>query len=175
MDVYGTYGNDLYPKQDVFKYPKAGEKNAEVSLWMYDVSNQKSTEIVLGDYHYIPRLKWSQANNLLSVQTTNRHQNELKLHFVNTDDFSVQTILTETDKAYVDVTDDLTFLEDNSFIWTSEKDGWKHIYHYDESGQLKNQVTQGNWEVTNYYGYNPKNKRIYYQSTETGECQPSCI
>lgn len=168
MDVYGTYGNDLYPNQDVFKYPKAGEKNAEVSLHMYDVNTGHSTEIELGEYHYIPRLKWSQNNNLLSVQTTNRHQNELKLHLVNTDDFSNKTILTATDKAYVDVDDDLTFLEDNSFIWTSEQDGWNHIYHYSENGKLINQVTKGDWEVTSYYGYHPKTKRIFYQSTETG-------
>ncbi|MBS3738047.1 MAG: S9 family peptidase [Psychroflexus sp.] len=168
MDVYGTYGNDLYPKQDVFKYPKAGEKNAEVSLHIYNVKSDRSNEINLGDYHYIPRLKWSQKTNLLSAQTTNRHQNELKLHLVNTDNFSVETILTATDKAYVDVDDDLTFLEDNSFIWTSEQDGWNHIYHYSENGKLINQVTDGNWEVTNYYGYDSKTKRIFYQSTETG-------
>jgi dipeptidyl-peptidase-4 len=77
-------------------------------------------------------------------------------------------VLTEIDEAYVDVTDNLTFLDDNSFIWTSEKDGWNHVYHYAENGKLLNQVTKGNWEVTNYYGFNPKAKRIYYQSTETG-------
>lgn len=168
MDIYGTYGNDLYPDQQVFKYPKAGEADSKVSLYIYDLNKKTSTEIDLGNPYYIPRLKWSKANNLLSVQTTNRKQNELKLHFVNTKDYSVETILTETDKAYVDVTDDLTFLDDNSFIWTSEKDGWKHIYHYDDEGSLINQVTDGEWEVTNYYGYSPKSKRIYYQSTETG-------
>jgi dipeptidyl-peptidase-4 len=168
MDVYGTYGNDLYPNQDVFKYPKAGEKNAEVSLHMYDLKTGKSTEIDLGDYEYIPRLRWTQKDNLLSVQTTNRKQNALKLHLVNTEDLSVNTVLTDADEAYVDVTDDLTFLEDNSFIWTSEKDGWKHIYHYAENGKLLKQITDGEWEVTSYYGYSKKNKRIYYQSTETG-------
>jgi len=168
MDVYGTYGNDLYPKQDVFKYPKAGENNAKVSCHMYNLNSGKSTEVELGDYHYIPRLKWTQNNTLLSVQTTNRKQNILKLHLVNTEDLAVNTVLTETDEAYVDVTDNLTFLDDNSFIWTSEKDGWNHIYHYKENGKLINQVTKGNWEVTNYYGYNSKENRIYFQSTETG-------
>jgi dipeptidyl-peptidase-4 len=168
MDVYGTYGNDLYPNQDVFKYPKAGEKNAEVSLHMYDLKTDNSTEIDLGEYEYIPRIKWSQKDNLLSVQTTNRKQNVLKLHLVNTQDLSVNTVLTDADEAYVDVADDLTFLEDNSFIWTSEKDGWKHIYHYAENGKLLKQITDGDWEVTSYYGYSKENKRIYYQSTETG-------
>jgi dipeptidyl-peptidase-4 len=168
MDIYGTYGKNLYPDQEVFKYPKAGENNSKVSLHIYDLSQGTTRAIDLNDPHYIPRLKWTNANNLLSVQTTNRKQNELKLHFVNTEDYSVDTILTETDKAYVDVTDDLTFLDDNSFIWTSEKDGWKHIYHYAANGKLINQVTDGEWEVTKYYGYSPKWKRIFYQSTETG-------
>ena len=62
----------------------------------------------------------------------------------------------------------MTFLKDNSFIWTSEKDGYNHIYHYDKSGKLKNQVTKGKWEVTSYYGFDEKNKTIYYQSVENG-------
>jgi dipeptidyl-peptidase-4 len=151
MDMYGTYGNDLYPSQQVFKYPKAGEADSKGSLPIYDVNKKASTKINLGNPYYIPRLKWSKANNLLSVQTTNRKQNELVLHFVDTKDYSVKAIHTETDEAYVDVADDLTFLDDNSFIWTSEKDGWKHIYHYDSEGDLINQVTDGEWEVTNQF------------------------
>jgi dipeptidyl-peptidase-4 len=168
MDMYGTYGNDLYPSQDVFKYPKAGEKNAEVSLHIYNSKTGSTKDIDLGEYYYIPRLKWTKKDNILSVQTTNRHQSEIQVNFVNADNNSVKVVLTETDKAYVDITDNLTFLEDNSFIWTSEKDGWNHIYHYAENGKLLNQVTEGDWEVTKYYGYNPKDKRVYYQSTETG-------
>ena len=168
MDMYGTYGQDLYPSQEVFKYPKAGEKNAKVSLHIYDVNTQQSSMIDLGDYEYIPRLQWTKKNNLLSVQTTNRHQNELKLWLVDAASKKASLVLTETDEAYVDVTDNLTFLQDNSFIWSSEKDGWNHLYHYSENGKLKNQLTKGNWEVTRYYGYDAKSKRIFYQSTENG-------
>ena len=67
-----------------------------------------------------------------------------------------------------DVTDNLTFLKDNSFIWTSEKDGFNHIYVYDKTGKLKNQVTKGNWEVTAYYGLDEKTKTVFYQSVENG-------
>ncbi len=168
MDMYGTYGQDLYPSQEVFKYPKAGEKNAKVSLHIYDVNTKQSSKVDLGDYEYIPRLQWTKKNNLLSVQTTNRHQNELKLWLVDAASKKASLVLTETDEAYVDVTDNLTFLDDNSFIWSSEKDGWNHLYHYSESGKLKNQLTKGNWEVTRYYGYDDKSKRIFYQSTENG-------
>ena len=98
----------------------------------------------------------------------NRHQNNLDLIFVNTKTNEAKVVLNDSDKAYVDVTDNLTFLDDNSFIWTSEKDGWNHIYHYDKNGKLINQITKGDWEVTNYYGFDPKSKTIFYQSTENG-------
>ncbi|SHE72214.1 dipeptidyl-peptidase-4 [Psychroflexus salarius] len=168
MDRYGRYGQDLYPSQEVFKYPKAGEDNAKVSLHIYDLNQKSNLDVKLGNYEYIPRLGTTQNENTFSVQTTNRHQNELKLYHVNGKTAQANLILTETDPAYVDVTDNLTYLEDNSFIWTSEKDGWRHIYHYSADGTLLNQVTDGNWEVTNYYGYDANSKRIFYQSTETG-------
>ncbi len=167
MDIYGE---ELYPQQQVFKYPKAGENNSKVSLHLYDVSKASTQNVALNaekDY-YIPRIKFTNNSNVLSVQTQNRHQNQLNLLFVDANSGKTSTILTEKDKAYVDVTDNLTFLNDNSFIWTSEKDGYNHIYHYNNDGSLKKQVTTGNWEVTNYYGYNKSNETIYYQSVENG-------
>lgn len=167
MDMYNE---GLYPTQSVFKYPKAGEKNAEVSLHIFDVKTNKTAKIDLGKYtdFYIPRIKWTNETNTLSAQVLNRHQNNLDLHFIDASTGKTRIVLNEKDEAYVDVTDNLTFLKDNSFIWTSEKDGYNHIYHYDQNGKLKKQVTKGNWEVTAYYGFDEKNKTIYYQSVENG-------
>lgn len=167
MDIYNS---GLYPAQYVFKYPKAGEKNSEVSLHMYDVNQKTTQQIALGNYQdfYIPRIKWTNDNNYLSVQVMNRHQNNLDLHFVDARTGTTKIVLNEKDKYYIDITDNLTFLDDNSFIWTSEKDGFNHIYHYDKNGKLLNQVTKGNWEVTDYYGYDAKTKKIFYQSVENG-------
>jgi dipeptidyl-peptidase-4 len=117
---------------------------------------------------YIPRIKWSNDAAILSAQYINRHQNELDLWMINADGMTSNLVLEERDEAYVDVTSDLTFLSDHSFIWTSERDGFNHIYHYDRTGKLINQITKGNWEVTNYYGYDAKTKRIFYQSVENG-------
>src|SRR5690606_7019276 len=131
------------PQQQVFKYPKAGENNSKVSLHLYDVSKASTRNVALNaekDY-YIPRIKFTNKNNVLSVQTLNRYQNQLNLYFVDVNSAEANTILTEKDKAYVNVTDNLTFLNDNSFIWTSEKNGYNHIYHYDDKGSLKKQVT----------------------------------
>ncbi|KOY52125.1 S9 family peptidase [Polaribacter dokdonensis] len=165
MDIVGK---ELYPDQQVFKYPKAGEKNADVTLHMYTLTNRTTKKISLGDYEYIPRIKWSNNDAILIATTLNRYQNNLKLHKVNALRSSSTVLLNETDKAYIDITDNLTFLTDNSFIWTSERDGFNHIYHYDFNGNLINQITKGDWEVTNYYGFNPTKKTIYYQSVENG-------
>ena len=168
MDVYGT---ELYQTQQKFKYPKAGELNSEVTLFIYDLLKSESKKVFLNaDYkdYYIPRIKWTNDPEILSAQYMNRHQNKLDLWMINANGYESLIALTEEDKAYVDVTFDLTFLPDNSFIWTSEKSGNNHIYHYSLDGQLKNQVTKGNWEVSDYYGYDAANRKIFYQSTENG-------
>lgn len=164
------FHKDLYPSIETFKYPKAGEKNSEVSLHVYDVVGNASKKVDLGKYNdfYIARLQWTNDNNILSAQVLNRHQDNLDLLFVDGNTAAAKVILNEKDKAYVDVTDNLTFLKDNSFIWTSEKDGFNHIYVYDKTGKLNKQVTKGNWEVTSYYGFNEKTKTVFFQSTENG-------
>ncbi|WP_406682905.1 S9 family peptidase [Seonamhaeicola sp. MEBiC1930] len=168
MDIYGT---GLYQTQQVFKYPKAGEANSVVSLYIYSLESNNSIEVKVDKPYkdfYIPRIEWTNDSNTLSAHYMNRHQNELDLWLINAETSSSEIVLSEKDKAYIDVTDNLTFLKDNSFIWTSEKDGYNHIYHYDKKGKLINQVTKGKWEVTDYYGYDEKTKRIFYQSVENG-------
>ncbi len=168
MDMYGTA---LYPEQSVFKYPKAGEANAIVSLHMYDLKSKKIKNVKVSKAYsdfYIPRIKWTNSPDVLSAQYINRHQNELDLWLINANDMTANLVLEEKDKAYIDVTDNLTFLKDNSFIWTSEKDGYNHIYHYSKEGKLINQVTKGPWEVTTYYGFDEKNNTVFYQSVENG-------
>lgn len=171
------FHQDLYPKTETFKYPKAGEKNAQVSLHIYDVTTNKSNPIQLGNYSdfYIPRIEWTNEANVLAVKILNRHQNNLDLLFVDATTKTSKVVLSEKDKAYIDFvdTDNLTFLKDNSFIWTSEKDGFNHIYLYDSKGKLKSQVTKGNWEVTSYYGFDEKTNTVFYQSTENGSINRS--
>ncbi|WP_291151582.1 S9 family peptidase [Flavobacterium sp. UBA7680] len=164
------FKKDLYPTIETFKYPKAGEKNSVVSLHIYDAAGNASKKVNLGNYNdfYIARMQWTNDNNTLSAQVLNRHQDNLDLLFIDGTTAAAKVVLNEKDKAYVDVTDNLTFLKDNSFIWTSEKDGFNHIYVYDKTGKLKNQVTKGNWEVVSYYGFDEKTKTIFYQSTENG-------
>ena len=165
MDVYGS---GLYQQPYVFKYPKAGEKNSIVALNVYDVNSKtrKVVDLKRKEEFYIARINYSPTGQL-AAQVLNRNQNVLDFYNVDMNG-NASIAFTEKDDAYVDVTDDLTFLEDGSFLWTSEKDNWRHIYLYDASGEEKRQITSGDWDVTSYYGYDPKSKRIYYQSTEDG-------
>ena len=166
------FGKDLYPKIETFKYPKAGERNSLVSLHLYNVDSKKEKNVDLSNYtdFYIPRIEWTNDANILSAKILNRHQDNLDLIFVDGTTAATKVVLNEKEKSYIDFidTDNLTFLKDNSFIWTSEKDGFNHIYLYDKTGKLKNQVTKGNWEVTSYYGLDEKSNTVFYQSTENG-------
>jgi len=143
-----------------------------VSLHLYDVDSKATKNVNLSQYNdfYIPRIEWTNDANVLSAKILNRHQDNLDLLFVDGNTAEAKVVLNEKDKAYIDFidTDNLTFLKDNSFIWTSEKDGFNHIYWYDKTGKLRNQVTKGNWEVTTYYGFDEKTGTVYYQSTENG-------
>ncbi len=165
-----VYNKGLYPSPETFKYPKAGEKNSAVSLHIYNLATGEDKTINLGNYtdFYIPRLQWTTEANTLSVQVINRHQNSLDLIFVDANTGTANIVLNEKSDTYVDVTDNLTFLNDNSFIWTSERDGYNHIYHYGKTGKLIKQVTTGKWEVTSFYGFDDKTGNIFYQSVEGG-------
>lgn len=172
MDVYE---DGLYPSQQTFKYPKAGEKNSLVSLHLYDLEKKEKSRIDLQSFepYYIPRIQWTQEDDQLVITTINRHQNNLNLISFFADKNETSLLLNEKDAAYVNIKDDLTFLHDNSFIWSSDSDGFNHLYHYDSKGKLKNQITTGNWEVTTYYGFDKKTNRVFYQSTEEGSVNRS--
>jgi dipeptidyl-peptidase-4 len=121
---------------------------------------------------YIPRIKWTQDGNVLSVQRLNRLQNKWELLLADASTGGTSVIVTEESKTYIDITDNLTFLQDGKgFIITSEKDGYNHIYLHDMQGKQLRQLTSGNWMVTQLYGVNAKGTDIFYQSTEEGSTQ----
>ncbi len=165
------YQKSLYPTDYRFKYPKAGEKNSVVSAHLYRLDNSKTTQLNLTNFknYYIPNvIQTAKADEMILI-TSERVQNASDVLKVNTKTGSVTKLFTETDEKWVD-TDNVTmeFLDDNSFIWGSERDGNRHLYWYDQNGKLKKQITKGNWEVTDYYGFNPKTKEVLVQTTEKG-------
>lgn len=158
----------LYPTQEVFKYPKAGEENSVVRIYFYNLKEDKSTYIYTEkDYEYIPRIKWTKNSNILALYGMNRHQNELDFVLADAKSNTNRVLFTEKDNYYIDIHDNLTFLPDDNFIWTSEKDGFNHIYIKGLDGS-EQQITKGNWEVTSFDGVDSDKMELYYRSTEEG-------
>lgn len=165
------YGKQLYPSEMRFKYPKAGEKNSMVSAHLYRLDSQKTIALNLSNFknYYIPNVYKTAKPDEIVLITSDRLQNASDVLKVNTKTGTIQKLFTESDDKWIE-TDNVTleFLADNSFIWGSERDGNRHLYWYDQSGKLKKQITKGNWEVTDYYGFNPKTKEVLVQTTEKG-------
>lgn len=168
-----TYKGQLYPEEYKFKYPKAGEENSKVKIFIYNVARESKVPVDIGERAdiYIPRIKWTNDETTLSVQRMNRLQNRLELLFADAVTGKTRIVLKELSETYIDVTDNLTFLDGNEFIWSSEKDGYNHLYMYDAAGNEKVQLTTGEWDVTAFYGIDAKGKNFYYQSSEEGPTQ----
>ncbi|MEZ4895610.1 MAG: S9 family peptidase [Saprospiraceae bacterium] len=160
------YYDEPYPRWVTYKYPKVGERNSEVSIHIYELMTGRIAEVAIpADNEYVPRIKWTRQDNQLCVLTMNRHQNELKLELADAQTGSLKVLLEETNPYYIDIQDDLTFLPDGEhFIWSSEKDGYNHIYLYDMQGREVRKLTQGSSDVTKFYGYDAQRDQIYYQA-----------
>lgn len=165
------YKDNLYPQLMTFKYPKAGEPNSTVEARLYQLNSGKTIKLDLSKFenYYIPRVFQTEGTHQIVLATANRHQNKVDVLSVDTQTGKVTKLFQETDKAWIE-TDQLTmeFLPDNSFLWASERDGRRHLYWYNPDGKLKRQVAKGDWEITNYYGYNPKTKEVFVQTTQGG-------
>ncbi|MCB0819400.1 MAG: S9 family peptidase [Bacteroidetes bacterium] len=161
-----TYGS-LYPGIYSFKYPKAGEDNSLVQVFVYDQKSGKTVKMKTGDdkNQYIPRIKWNASGSQLCITRLNRHQNHLELLMANPADGGISILLEEKSNTYIDINDNLFFLNDGKhFVWSSELGGRNHVYLYDMQGNKKNAVTSGDFDVTEVYGVNDKSGMLYYQA-----------
>lgn len=164
--------NALYPENYSYKYPKAGEKNSTVYVYVYNVDDRITKKMDVGEEtdQYIPRIKWTQDPKMLSILRLNRHQNKLEILLANSKTGKSRLMYTQENKYYVEETnlDYLTYLEDGKhFIYLSEEDGFNHLYLFDlTTGEKVQQLTKGDWDVTDFYGVDEKNQVCYYQSAE---------
>ena len=159
------YSDDLYPENRTWKYPKVGEDNATVSAHVYDVASAKTRLVfntVDGNTH-IPRIYYTPDSKPL-VWATNRHQDTFRLMVEPAPNAALTELLVESSSSYLEVKDDLTFLDDGSFLWTSGRSGYNHLYHFDKKGKLIRQLTKGNYPVTSFYGYDASAKTLYFQA-----------
>ena len=161
---YTNYGSDLYPKIETFKYPKVGEKNAKLSLHLYDVKKHTNADvqIVTDDSTYIPRIKWLPSGDAFSVMVLNRWQNHLIVLSVNKDDFNTKIIYEEKDNSYIELPEIYAFLKDNTLVISSEKKKNNNVYFIsDENEKL---IGNHDLNITSIYGIDEKNNEIFFQA-----------
>jgi dipeptidyl-peptidase-4 len=143
-----------------------------VSVLSYELATDKTRTMDIGTETdmYIPRIYFTQDPSKLAIMRLNRHQNKLDMLFANPSTGQSKTIYSEENKYYIDEQqyEAVQFLSDQKhFCLTSERDGWNHIYLYDMEGKLVRQVTSGNWDVTDFMGYDAATKRFFYVAAET--------
>lgn len=164
----------LYPEDNRFKYPKAGEKNSRVDVSVFELSSGRILEINEGaeNDQYIARMQWTRNPGLLSLRRLNRLQNTMELLHVDADNGSVQVVLTEKSSTFHEMNDDLRYLKNGKeFIWSSDRSGFQHLYLYGMDGKEIRPITSGDWEVTSFQGIDEKPGLLYYLSTENGSTQ----
>ncbi len=160
MTVY----DNTYNKDYRYKYPKAGEANSKVEIHIYEIATAKDVKAQYeqGDI-YIPRIKWSRDDNNLVVFWMNRHQDNLKLLATNAQTGASNMFYEEKNKYFVEINDDWWFIKDNkNLLFTSEMNGYRHLYLQSLDGKNIKQVTRGNYEITDVNGVDEANQRIFF-------------
>ena len=163
------YDEELYNKAYRFKYPKAGDDNSIVRLFIYNIESKSTREVEVGaeNDQYIPRIGYTPAGNLFYYRV-NRLQNHFEVVMVEADG-NQRVIYDERDERYVERpnAETITFIDGERFIVREETSaGWFHLYlHSVNKGRL-HAITQGEWEVTQLVGLSANKKTLYYMSTE---------
>lgn len=156
---------DTYPGSFDYKYPVAGAVNSTVSVLTHDIKHgvTRKVDLPLEADGYIPRLKFTSKPEQLAIVTLNRQQNQMDIYMANPLSGVCRLAVRETNERYVTEAayESLTFYKDH-FAYLSDRDGYKHIYLYNMSGQLLRQVTKGDYDVTKIYGYDEAADRFYY-------------
>ncbi|MDX3773542.1 DPP IV N-terminal domain-containing protein [Chromatiaceae bacterium AAb-1] len=147
------------------RYPYTGTANARIQLAVVELKNQQIQWLNLGEEQdiYLPRVDWTDNARFLSYQWQSRDQQTLELRLADLQQNTQRILLTETSQSWLNLHDDLRFLKDNSgFIWASERDGYKHLYHYDFQGKLLSQLTHGDWVVDELKRVDEKRGLVFF-------------
>lgn len=165
------FNGSLYPTLESFKYPKSGEKNSKVTCQIFDIDAMTTRKLYIPELNteYIPRIQFLPEGDELAVMTLNRDQNILSMYYANARSTVARLILKEENKRYIDseLLNTINFFG-NQFVYISEKNGYSHIYLYDNTGVQQKQLTSGNYDVTDLLAVDEKDGLIYFESAEEG-------
>ena len=158
---------EVYPGSYSYKYPKAGEDNSKVSAWSYDIKSHKTRQlqVPLDADGYMPRILPTDNADKILVYTMNRHQDVLNLYTVNPRSTLSQLLIKESVSKYVKEEAMEAILVGKDYVlMPSDRDGYMHLYLYDQNGKLLRKIGDGNYDITSVYGYDEKTGDVYYQA-----------
>jgi dipeptidyl-peptidase-4 len=162
----------LYPDQVPVRYPKAGTENSKVRLGVVEIESGSTTWIDTGSdqEYYLARMDFADSPHEIWLQRLNRHQNRMDLMLADVRSGAARTIMTDTDEAWLDIDfNDLIWIDDGrKFSYTSERDGYAHIYLFNRDGTLDRQLTRGEWEVLGVYGVDEERGYVYFTASTEG-------
>ncbi len=155
---------------ETWDYPKAGDPNPLVKLGVVPVIGGHVRWVDLGKYSpiefLIVNVGWTPDSSRVVYQVQNREQYWLDLNVVPASGLSPTTLFRETTKAWVDVNGPAVWLKDGSFLWTSDRSGWKHVYRYNADGTLAGALTRGEWDVRIVHGVEEPGGWLYFSAAE---------
>lgn len=158
--------DSIYPKLIPIPYPKVGTINPAARIGVVNATGGKTRWLEIpGDprNHYLARMDWAADSQEVVLQQLNRLQNQNIVMLGNCETGKVKTVINERDEAWVEITDDLFWLEQGkSFMWSSERDGWRHIYRVSRDGKNIKLITPGDYDVVSLEKIDEKNGYIYY-------------
>lgn len=167
-DCHPNKDYSLYPGSYDYKYPVAGEKNSVVSVMAYDLATSRlqKMNLPITDNDYVPHIDYGTQDDRLMVSTLNRTQNDLHIYAVNPSTTQATEVYAEQSTSWIDSksANDVMYY-DTFFVMPSEKSGYMHLYQYAYDGKLIKQLTSGNENVTEFYGYDKARKQFFYQRT----------
>ncbi len=167
--------NAEYPGFYQYKYPIAGAKNSTVKVQTFDIKSRviRDLQLPVEADGYIPRIFFSEEDaEKLLVLTQNRHQDQLDIYLCNPRSTECRCIVRDHAERYISDEPYQNFrLHQGGFVLMSERDGFNHLYLYDMTGTMRRQLTQGQYVVTDFYGYDPKTDVVYYGSNQESPLQ----
>ncbi len=169
--VPASLDTDRTVKLETTKYPKAGDPNPTAKLGIYDVASKKTIWADLSAYEpdiLLVRVGWTPDGKRALVQIQNRIQTWLDLASVDPESGAVKALFRETSKSWVEVIEEPQWLQDGSFLWQSDRTGFRHLYHYDADGTLRTTITKGEWAVKDVVRVDEKKAMIFFTSTKDG-------
>ena len=154
----------LYPELELQRYPKAGTSNSKVRLGVVDLGGTDPVWLDTGDADsYLVRAGWTPAGEVW-VQRLNRDQTILDLLAADPESGASRVLVSDEDPTWINIRDDLRFLSDGRFLWTSERDGWRHLYLYAADGSLIRRLTEGEWQIEAVHGLDAGETSVIFQA-----------